>query len=83
MTKINWKQKLSSRKFWALISALVLSILVFFNVGENEIAQVTSIITAFGSIAVYIFAEASVDKARVNTNEIEEANDGYNETEYN
>lgn len=71
MNKINWKQKLSSRKFWALISALILSILVFFNVGENEIAQITSIITAFGSIAVYMFAEAAVDKARA-SNEIKE-----------
>lgn len=69
MTQINWKEKLSSRKFWALIAALVLSILVFFNVGENQIAQITSIITAFGSIAVYIFAEASIDKARANAQE--------------
>lgn len=67
MTQINWKEKLSSRKFWALIAALVLSVLVFFNVGENQIAQITSIITAFGSISVYIFAEASVDKARASS----------------
>jgi 5-bromo-4-chloroindolyl phosphate hydrolysis protein len=69
---INWKQKLSSRKFWALISALVISVLVFFNVGDNEIAQVTSIIAAFGSVAAYIFAEAAVDKARVNEKTEEE-----------
>ena len=69
MTQINWKEKLSSRKFWALIAALVLSVLVFFNVGENQIAQITSIITAFGSIAVYIFAEASIDKPRANAQE--------------
>lgn len=69
MTQINWKEKLSSRKFWALIAALVLSVLVFFNVGENQIAQITSIITAFGSVAVYIFAEASIDKARANAQE--------------
>lgn len=67
MTQINWKEKLSSRKFWVLIAALVLSVLVFFNVGENQIAQITSIITAFGSVAVYIFAEASVDKARASS----------------
>lgn len=69
MTQINWKEKLSSRKFWALIAALVLSVLVFFNVGENQIAQITSIITAFGSVAVYIFAEASIDKAHANAQE--------------
>lgn len=61
--KIDWKSKLSSRKFWALIAGFIGSLLVAFNVGENEIAQVTAIITAFGSVAVYILAESSVDKA--------------------
>lgn len=60
--KIEWKSKLSSRKFWALIAGFIGSLLVAFNVGENEIAQVTAIITAFGSVVVYILAEASVDK---------------------
>jgi len=65
MKKINWTRKLSSRKFWALIAGFLGSLLIAFNVGENQIAQVTSIITAFGSVAVYIFAEASVDKANL------------------
>lgn len=63
--KIDWKQKLSSRKFWALIAALVLSILVFFNASDNTATQVSSIITAFGSICVYTLAETSVDKKRL------------------
>ncbi len=57
------KRKLSSRKFWALLAGFVSSLLIAFNLSENTIIQVTAIITAFGSIAVYIFAEASVDKA--------------------
>ncbi|MEL3956937.1 hypothetical protein NST17_06965 [Caldifermentibacillus hisashii] len=61
--KINWKSKLSSRKFWALVASFIASLLVIFKVGENEIAQITAVITAFGSVAVYILAEASVDKA--------------------
>jgi len=63
--KIDWKQKLSSRKFWALVAALVLSILVFFNASDNTATQVSSIITAFGSICVYTLAETSVDKKRL------------------
>jgi uncharacterized membrane protein YdcZ (DUF606 family) len=59
----NLISKLSSRKFWALLGGFVGSLLVAFNMSENDIAQVTAIITAFGSVAVYIFAEASVDKA--------------------
>lgn len=63
--KIDWKQKLSSRKFWALVAALVLSILVFFNASDNTATQVSSIITAFGSVCVYTLAETSVDKKRL------------------
>ena len=66
--KINWKEKLSSRKFWALVAALVLSILVFFNASDNTATQVSSIITAFGSICVYTLAETSVDKKRLEEN---------------
>lgn len=55
--------KLSSRKFWALLAGFISSLLLAFNLGENDIAQITAIITAFGSVAVYILAEASVDKA--------------------
>ena len=67
--KVNWKQKLSSRKFWALVAALVLSILVFFNASDNVATQVGSIITAFGSVCVYTLAEASVDKKRLDNEE--------------
>lgn len=66
--KINWKEKLSSRKFWALVAALVSSILVFFNASDNTATQVGSIITAFGSVCVYTLAEASVDKKRLEEN---------------
>lgn len=59
------KRKLASRKFWALSAGFIGSLLVAFNVGDNDIAQVTAVITAFGSVAVYILAEASIDKASV------------------
>ena len=78
MNKINWKEKLSSRKFWAMLAALIVAALIFFNVGENQIAQISSIIGAFGSIVVYMLAEASVDKTRNITNETEEDNYGDN-----
>ena len=70
--KINWKQKFSSRKFWALLAALVLSILMFFNIGDSEVGKVSAVIGAFGSICVYTLAEANVDKARVNEEIYEE-----------
>jgi hypothetical protein len=54
-------QKLTSRKFWALVTVLVVAILVAFNVEENTITKVTAIIGAFASVISYIFAEAYVD----------------------
>lgn len=73
--KIDWKAKLSSRKFWALLAGLVSSLLVAFKVSDGSVAQVTAIITAFGSVAVYIFAESSVDKAAANNDSKTEGSD--------
>lgn len=61
---INWKQKLSSRKFWAAVVGFVTALLVCFNLTENEIAQVTSVIMAGGTLIAYIFAEGWVDASR-------------------
>ena len=63
MTKDNILRKISSRKFWALLAGFIGSLLIVFNVGDNDIAQITGVITAFGTVAVYILAEASVDKS--------------------
>lgn len=68
-------QKFASRKFWALLAGFIGSLLLAFNVGENDIAQVTAVLTAFGSVAVYILAEASVDKAAVNNGKDGEDNE--------
>lgn len=57
--------KISSRKFWVFLGGFISSLLVAFQFSENEIAQIVSIVTSFGAVAVYILAEASVDKAAV------------------
>lgn len=61
---VNWKQKLSSRKFWAAVVGFVSSLLVCFNVAESDIAQVTSVIMAGATLIAYIFAEGWVDASR-------------------
>lgn len=70
--KIEWKRKISSRKFWSLIVGFVSSLLLAFNLDENTIAHVSAVISSFGLIAVYILAEASVDKANVNKKDSDE-----------
>ena len=64
MNNINWKQKLSSRKFWAGVAGWVTSLLTAFNVTDNAIAQVSIVVAGIGSLAVYMLAEGMADKAR-------------------
>lgn len=67
---IDWKRKLSSRKFWTLIAGFISSLLLAFNLDENTIAQVAAVIGSFGLVAVYILAEASVDKANAGKDDL-------------
>ena len=63
--KINWKQKLTSRKFWAAVVTFVTTVLVAFGVPDLTIEQVTAIITAGASMIAYIIGEGLVDAARI------------------
>ncbi|MCH5298618.1 MAG: hypothetical protein J1E96_02535 [Ruminococcus sp.] len=57
-------RKLSSRKFWAMLAAVAVSVMAFFNCPEEIDVKVTSLITSFGAAVVYIVGEAGVDRAR-------------------
>lgn len=63
MKKIDWIQKLSSRRFWLCVIGFVSALLIAFNVGQNTISQITAIISAFGTLVIYILSESAVDKA--------------------
>lgn len=64
--KINWKQKLTSRKFWAAVIGFVTAILVAFGVNDLTIEQVVGMITAASTLIAYIIGEGMVDAARIN-----------------
>ena len=59
--KINWKQKLTSRKFWAAVVGFVTALMVLFGVDDLTIEKVVALITAEGTLMAYIFSEGSVD----------------------
>ena len=61
---INWKQKLTSRKFWAAIVGFVTPMLLAFGMAENNVAQVVAIIMAGADVVAYIVAEGLVDANR-------------------
>lgn len=65
MNKINWKQKLTSRKLWVSVIGVVVGLAAAFGIEENEYAQVVGVVTSLVSVISYIFGEAKVDAARV------------------
>ena len=64
---VNWKQKLTSRKFWAAIAEFVTMLLIAFKVDEGTAAQITALIMAGAGVIAYIIGEGMADAARVET----------------
>lgn len=64
MNKINWKQKLSSRKFWVALIGFITPLLYLFNIAETDVETITSIIMSGASLIAYILAEGFVDANR-------------------
>ncbi len=58
---VDWKKKLTSRKFWLAIVGFVTPLLLAFGIAETEVAQVTAIIMAGADVLAYIFAEGMID----------------------
>jgi len=67
MNKINWKQKLTSRKFWAALIGFITAMMVAFGVNNLTIEQVVAMITAASTLIAYIIGEGMVDAARINS----------------
>ena len=73
--KVDWKSKLTSRKFWMAIVTFVTSMILAFGVSEEVATQVTSIIMAGASVIAYIIGEGLVDANKINTNHDESEGD--------
>ena len=63
---IDWKKKLTSRKFWAAVCNFVAMMVVAFGGTEQTAVQVTGIIMAGATVIAYIIAEGLVDAACTN-----------------
>lgn len=62
---IDWKKKLTSRKFWMAIAAFITPLLLAFGVAENDVTEVVAIIMAGADVVAYIIAEGLVDAKTV------------------
>lgn len=70
--KINWKQKLTSRKFWAAVIGFVTAMLAAFGVSDLTTEQVIAVVSAIAMLIAYIVGEGMVDAARVDTTKDDE-----------
>ena len=61
--KIDWKRKLSSRKFWAALIGFITPLLVMLGLPESEVTQVAALVMSAGSLIAYIFSDGWVDAA--------------------
>ena len=61
MTKIDWKRKLTSRKFWAAIGSFVSMLIIALGGAEETATQVTALIMAGASVIAYIIGEGLAD----------------------
>lgn len=63
---IDWKRKLTSRKFWAAVADFVGMLLVALRVAETTAAQVTALIMAGAGVIAYIVGEGLADAGNGN-----------------
>lgn len=61
--KIDWKRKLTSRKFWAALCNFVAMLVIALGGTEQVAVQITGIIMAGATVVAYIIAEGLVDAA--------------------
>lgn len=61
--KIDWKRKLTSRKFWVAVASFVSMLIIAFGGTEAVASQVTAIIMAGATMVAYIIGEGLADAA--------------------
>ncbi len=77
MKNIDWKRKLTSRKFWAAVIAFVTTLCVAFGVKDITAEQIAAVITAAATMIAYIIGEGLTDAAgiKADANKDDEATD--------
>ena len=65
--RIDWKRKLTSRKFWAAVADFVGMLLIALKVDEGSTVQITALIMAGAGAIAYIIGEGLTDAANADT----------------
>lgn len=73
--KTDWKRKLTSRKLWLAVAALVTGLILAFGGGQSDAQTVSGCIMSLGSVIAYIVGEGLVDSAHAGENSGGESED--------
>ena len=74
---MNWKNKLTSRKFWMAVAAFITPLLLSVGLSESTVTQIVGIIMAGADVLAYIIAEGMVDAANKDTTTAAIYSDGF------
>lgn len=74
--KRSWKDKLTSRKFWAAVVGVAVALMILFGVDSAMQEKIVALITASATLIAYILAEGKVDSSSANDNFIKTALQG-------
>lgn len=61
MEKIDWKRKLTSRKFWMAVIGFVTQLMIAFNFSHVTVEKVTGVIMSGVIVIAYILGEGLAD----------------------
>ena len=67
---IDWKAKLTSRKFWLAIAGFVTGLVAFIQHPTSDAQAISGLIMAFGSVVAYIIGEGLADAAGAQSNTV-------------
>jgi uncharacterized membrane protein len=74
--KIDWKRKLTSRKFWIAVVGFVVPLLLSFGIAESVATQISGVIMSGATCIAYILGEGLVDaESSSNNNKTDSEND--------
>ena len=65
MNEIDWKRKLTSRKFWLAVITLISGLLLLFKIDGETVDKICGVIMSAASVIAYIINEGLVDAAGV------------------
>ena len=67
---IDWKSKLTSRKFWMAIVGFISGIMMAFKVDAQTVETISGVVMAGASVIAYIIGEGMADAAHAGDIEI-------------